>query len=120
DARVSAPLGWDEVPACEPGDFTVATMPARFASVGDPHADMDASVEAAGSLDGLLELAARDEAAGLADAPWPPHFHKMDGQAPRVAPSRARKPAAGKSDDAPAASADGAEVKPKGRVSKMP
>src|ERR1051326_8423566 len=77
DARVSAPLDWDEVPACEPGDFTVATMPARFAARGDPHADMDGAV---GSLEALLELAARDEASGLGDAPWPPHFRKMEGE----------------------------------------
>jgi DNA ligase D-like protein (predicted polymerase) len=87
DARVSAPLRWDEVPDCEPEDFTVATMPARFAELGDPHAEMDA---AAGSLEKLLELAARDEAEGLGDAPWPPHFRKMEGEAPRVAPSRAK------------------------------
>jgi DNA ligase D-like protein (predicted polymerase) len=87
DARVSAPLTWDEVPACEPGDFTVLTMPKRFEALGDVHAGMDAAV---GSLDGLLELAARDEAQGLGDAPWPPHFRKMDGEAPRVAPSRAK------------------------------
>jgi DNA ligase D-like protein (predicted polymerase) len=87
DARVSAPLRWDEVPDCEPGDFTVLTMPKRFAAVGDVHAGMDAAV---GSLDGLLELAARDETQGLGDAPWPPHFRKMDGEAPRVAPSRAK------------------------------
>ena len=87
DARVSAPLAWDEVEACEPADFTVLTMPARFAAVGDPHAEMDASV---GSLDGLLELAARDEAGGLADAPWPPHFAKGAGEPKRVAPSRAK------------------------------
>jgi DNA ligase D-like protein (predicted polymerase) len=87
DARVSAPLRWDEVPDCEPADFTVLTMPKRFAAVGDVHADMDA---AAGSLEGLLELAARDQASGLGDAPWPPHFRKMEGEAPRVAPSRAR------------------------------
>jgi bifunctional non-homologous end joining protein LigD len=92
DARVSAPLAWDEVPVCQPEDFTVATMPARFAKIGDPHAAMDA---AAGSLEKLLELAARDEAAGLGDAPWPPHFRKATGEAPRVAPSRA-KGAAGK------------------------
>jgi bifunctional non-homologous end joining protein LigD len=91
DARVSAPLAWDEVADCNPADFTVATMPARFAARGDPHAGMDA---AAGSLDALLELAARDEAAGLGDAPWPPHYQKADGEAPRVAPSRARKPGA--------------------------
>jgi DNA ligase D-like protein (predicted polymerase) len=87
DARVSAPLLWQEVPDCEPADFTVLTMPQRFADIGDPHADMDNS---AGSLDGLLELAAKDEAEGLGDAPWPPHFRKMEGEAPRVAPSRAR------------------------------
>jgi DNA ligase D-like protein (predicted polymerase) len=91
DARVSAPLRWEEVADCEPGDFTVLTMPKRFAEVGDVHAGMDA---AAGALDGLLELAARDEAQGLGDAPWPPHFRKMDGEAPRVAPSRAKGAAA--------------------------
>jgi len=85
DARVSAPLAWAEVPGCEPADFTVATVPGRFAKLGDPHATMD---EAAGDLAALLELAARDEAAGLGDAPWPPHFRKMEGEAPRVAPSR--------------------------------
>jgi bifunctional non-homologous end joining protein LigD len=87
DARVSAPLHWHEVPDSEPADFTVFTMPARFAEIGDPHAEMNA---AAGSLEALLELAANDEAAGLGDAPWPPHFRKMDGEAPRVAPSRAK------------------------------
>ncbi len=87
DARVSAPLTWEEVPACEPADFNVLTMPARHAHLGDLHAGIDAS---AGSLEPLLELAARDEASGLGDAPWPPHFRKMDGEAPRVAPSRAR------------------------------
>jgi DNA ligase D-like protein (predicted polymerase) len=87
DARVSAPLHWHEVPECDPADFTVLTIPGRFAEIGDPHADMDA---AAGSLEQLLELAARDEAAGLGDAPWPPHFRKMEGEAPRVAPSRAK------------------------------
>jgi bifunctional non-homologous end joining protein LigD len=93
DARVSAPLGWDEVPECDPAEFTVLTMRARFAKIGDPHAGMDA---AAGSLEGLLELAAKDEAEGLGDAPWPPHFRKMEGEAARVAPSRAKKAAAKK------------------------
>ncbi len=87
DARVSAPLHWHEVPDCEPADFTVLTVPKRFAEIGDPHANIDA---AAGALENLLELAAKDEAAGLGDAPWPPHFRKMQGEAPRVAPSRAR------------------------------
>jgi bifunctional non-homologous end joining protein LigD len=94
DARVSTPLDWKEVPDCDPADFTMFTVPDRFAKIGDPHVEMDAS---AGSLDKLLELADKDEAAGLADAPWPPHFPKMESEAPRVAPSRAksaaRKPA---------------------------
>jgi bifunctional non-homologous end joining protein LigD len=87
DARVSAPLFWYEVPDSEPADFTVFTMPGRFAEIGDPHASMDTEP---GSLEALLELAANDEAAGLGDAPWPPHFRKMEGEAPRVAPSRAK------------------------------
>jgi bifunctional non-homologous end joining protein LigD len=87
DARVSAPLHWEEIPACEPADFTVLTMPARLGAIGDPHEAMD---DAPGSLEQLLELAARDDAAGLGDAPWPPHFRKMEGEAARVAPSRAK------------------------------
>jgi hypothetical protein len=87
DARVSAPLEWKEIPDCDPADFTVLTMPPRFAEIGDPHATMD---EHAGSLEPLLDLASRDEAAGLGDAPWPPHFRKTEGEAPRVAPSRAK------------------------------
>jgi hypothetical protein len=87
DARVSTPLEWSEVPDCEPADFTVLTIPKRFAEVGDPHAGIDA---APGSLEKLLDLAAQDEAAGLGDAPWPPHFRKMEGEGPRVAPSRAK------------------------------
>ena len=71
DARVSAPLTWDEVPQCELGDFTLATVPARFAAIGDPGAGID---EAVGSLDALLELSARHEAEGLGDAPWPPNY----------------------------------------------
>jgi len=98
DARVSAPLTWDEVPACEPGDFTVLTMPQRFAQIGDPHRAMDRAPD---SLDRLLELAARDEAEGLGDAPWPPHFRKAEGEGPRVSPSRSKsatgKPASEKS-----------------------
>src|SRR6267378_5263468 len=87
DARVSTPLRWEEIPDGEPGDFTVLTMPARLKAIGDPNAGMD---DAAGSLDQLLELADRDEAAGLGDAPWPPHFRKMEGEPARVAPSRAK------------------------------
>src|SRR6266850_1121334 len=87
DARVSTPLEWDEVPDCEPADFTVLTVPKRFAETGDPHAGMDATP---GSLEGLLELAAKDEAAGLGDAPWPPHFRKTESEPRRVAPSRAK------------------------------
>ena len=90
DARVSTPLHWHEVPDCEPADFTVLTIPKRFAELGDPHLGMDATH---GSLEGLLELAAKDEAAGFGDAPWPPHFRKMEGEAPRVAPSRAKSAA---------------------------
>ena len=87
DARVSAPLQWHEVSDCDPADFTVLTMPKRFAEIGDPHATIDA---APGSLESLLNLAAKDEAAGLGDAPWPPHFRKAEGEAPRVSPSRAK------------------------------
>ena len=91
DARVSAPLHWDEVLTCDPADFTVLTMPARFATIGNPHAAMDSTP---GSLEALLDLAARDEASGLGDAPWPPHFAKGDSEPSRVAPSRAKKSAA--------------------------
>jgi hypothetical protein len=87
DARVSAPLTWDEVPSCDPAAYTIFTMPERFAALGDPWAGMD---EAAGSLDALLKQAARDEAAGLPDAPWPPMYDKQAGEAPRVQPSKRR------------------------------
>jgi bifunctional non-homologous end joining protein LigD len=87
DARVSTPLEWHEVPDCDPADFTVLTVPERFAKRGNPHAAMN---DAPGSLEKLLELAAADESAGLADAPWPPHFRKMEGEGSRVAPSRAK------------------------------
>lgn len=87
DARVSTPLHWHEVPDCDPADFTIFTIPERFAKIGNPHADMDA---APGLLEKLLELAEKDETAGLGDAPWPPHFRKMEGEAARVAPSRAK------------------------------
>ena len=87
DARVSTPLYWPEVPDCDPADFTIFTVPRRFAKLGDPHRDMDA---ASGSLERLLELAEKDEAAGLSDAPWPPHFRKTEGEGTRVAPSRSK------------------------------
>ena len=90
DARVSTPLHWRDVPDCDPADFTIFTVPERFTKFGNPHTDMDATP---GSLDKLLELAAKDEAAGLGDAPWPPHFRKMEREGPRVAPSRAKSAA---------------------------
>jgi len=88
DARVSTPLQWNEVPDCDPADFTVATVPKRFAESGDPHADID---KFPGTLDRLLEFADRDEASGLGDAPWPPHFRKMQNEPRRVTPSKAKK-----------------------------
>ena len=87
DARVSAPLTWDEVDTAAPADFTLATMPQRFGTIGDRHAGIDETV---GSLAGLLELSARHERDGLGDAPWPPHYKKQPGEPARVQPSRAR------------------------------
>jgi bifunctional non-homologous end joining protein LigD len=87
DARVSAPLTWEEIDACDPADFTLRTMPARFARVGDPHAAID---NEACSLESLLELAAQHEKEGLGDAPWPPQYKKQPGEPPRVQPSRRR------------------------------
>jgi bifunctional non-homologous end joining protein LigD len=87
DARVCAPLRWDEVANCDPADYTVATVPRRLAEVGDPAAGMD---DAAGSLEPLLDLAARQKAAGQQDAPWPPHFEKQPDEPPRAQPSRRR------------------------------
>ena len=92
DARVSAPVTWEELAACDPADFTLRTMPARFARLGDVGAGIDATP---GSLDALLELAARQKSAGLADAPWPPHYAKGADEPPRVEPSR-RKGAHGR------------------------
>jgi len=89
DARVSAPLTWDEIDVAEPGEFTLRTMPARFAALGDLHAAMD---DRPCSLDGLLELSARHEREGLGDAPWPPHYQKQSGEPSRVQPSRRRAP----------------------------
>jgi bifunctional non-homologous end joining protein LigD len=71
DARVSAPLAWDEVPQCEPADFTLATMPARFQQIGDRHAGID---QEAFSLQPLLDLFERQ---GQGDAPWPPYYRKI-------------------------------------------
>jgi DNA ligase D-like protein (predicted polymerase) len=88
DARVSAPLRWEEVPTVDATAFTVRSMPARFAELGDVHARIDADP---GSLESLLELANKDETEGLGDAPWPPHFAKRGGEGRRVAPSRAKK-----------------------------
>jgi DNA ligase D-like protein (predicted polymerase) len=88
DARVSAPLAWEEIDTCDPADFTLATMPGRFADVGDRHAGMDA---AACAIDGLLELSARHEREGLGDAPWPPHYRKQPGEPARVQPSKAKR-----------------------------
>jgi DNA ligase D-like protein (predicted polymerase) len=89
DARVSAPLMWDEIDECDPRDFTIATMPARFSTVGDRHGEMDAYPC---SLTSLLELAAQHERGGLGDAPWPPHYRKQAGEPARVQPSRRRTP----------------------------
>lgn len=99
DARVSAPLHWDEVPDCEPADFTLDTMQSRYAEVGDRHEDIDA---AAGSLEALLELSARHERDGLGDAPWPPQYRKQPGEPRRVQPSRRRKD--GEAEELPGAS----------------
>ena len=90
DARVSTPLSWPEVPDCDPSAFTVLSVPKRFAEMPDPHSEMNLNP---GSLDLLLALADRDEKDGLGDAPWPPHFRKGQQEAPRVAPSRAKRAA---------------------------
>jgi len=92
DARVSAPVSWEELATCDPADFTLATMPGRFAKIGDRHAAID---DHAGSLDSLLELSARQEREGLGDAPWPPHYEKQAGEPKRVQPSKARAPKTG-------------------------
>jgi len=85
-AQVSTPFAWDELDAIIPDELTIATVPARVARDGDPWAPMTLQ-----SLEPLLELHRRDQAAGLQDAPWPPVYPKMPGEPPRVAPSRARK-----------------------------
>ena len=88
DARVSAPLAWEEVADCRPEDFTLATMPGRVAMLGDRHAGIDLHPM---SLLSLLELAARDERNGAGDAPWPPHYKKQSTEPARVQPSRRRR-----------------------------
>lgn len=104
-ARVSTPLTWDEVPDCDPDAFTIGTVPQRIAQAGDPWAGLD---EAAGSLDQLLALAEQDKQAGVPDAPWPPHFAKQEGEAPRVQPSKRARAAV-------AAAAPGKSYGPSGR-----
>jgi hypothetical protein len=81
-------VGWDEVPDLDPADFTVATVPARFAKIGDPAEGIDAQ---AFSLESLLELSRKQEAEGQTDAPWPPHYEKQPDEPPRVEPSRRKK-----------------------------
>jgi bifunctional non-homologous end joining protein LigD len=115
DARVSAPLTWEEIGDCDPRDFTLRTMPARFAAVGDRHAGID---DRPCSLETLLELSERDEREGLGDAPWPPHYRKQAGEPSRVAPSRARKPPVPKTHPESSRSGDptaGSLAKPTGR-----
>src|SRR2546421_5896584 len=89
DARVSTPLSWEEIDACDPHDFTLATMPSRFAERGDCHAAMDRQPC---SLESVLELSAHQERDGQGDAPWPPHYQKQPGEPARVQPSRRRTP----------------------------
>jgi len=91
DARVSAPISWKELDQCDPADFTLVTMPARYAAIGDPHDGID---DAVCSLDKLLDVSARHEREGQGDAPWPPHYRKQEGEPSRVQPSRARKESA--------------------------
>jgi DNA ligase D-like protein (predicted polymerase) len=113
DGRVSTPLRWDEVPTCEAEAFTLATVPRRFADLGDPSKGID---EAVGSLEALLELSAQHEAAGFGDAPWPPHFAKQEGEPARVQLSRRKRenrPAAAKGEVPPPA--PGKTVGPTGR-----
>ncbi len=114
DARVSMPLEWEEVADCDPAAFTLVTAPKRFAERGDAAEGIDA---AAGSLDKLLELSASQEAEGLGDAPWPPHYEKQAGEPPRVMPSRKKGAKAAKETGA---EADAATKKSGRRQSKHP
>jgi DNA ligase D len=88
-APVSCGFEWDELASIDPNELTIHTVPTRLAVHGDPWADMDEHPQ---SLEPLLEMVRRDEAAGRPDAPWPPVYPKMAGEPPRVAPSRAKKP----------------------------
>jgi bifunctional non-homologous end joining protein LigD len=119
DARVSTPLTWDEIDACNPADFTLKTMPAWFEVNGDRHANID---QHPGSLEALMELSAKQEKEGLGDAPWPPQYQKMPGEPTRVQPSRARKAGPRPKSSTPAkATADKQAPSPTGRrVSKHP
>jgi len=87
-AQVSTPFAWDELESIAPEELTLVNVPARVAQAGDPWSPMDAEPQ---SLEPVLDLHRRDQAAGLLDAPWPPVYPKMPGEPPRVAPSRARK-----------------------------
>ena len=113
DARVSAPLTWEEIDTCDPADFTMKTMPAWFEKNGDRHAAIDRH---AGSLERLLELAAKQEKDGLGDAPWPPQYAKMPGEPTRVQPSRARlRPDSKASTGSGAAGPEASSSRPKPR-----
>src|SRR5690606_19809621 len=112
DARVSTPLRWEEVPDCDPAAFTIDTVPRRVAEQGDPSEGID---EAVGSLEGLLALADEHEQAGFGDAPWPPHFEKQSGEAPRVQPSKRRAAGAAARDGIVPPPAPGKSSGPTGR-----
>ena len=118
DARVSAPLTWDEIAECDPADFTLQTMPARFAAVGDRLAGID---DRPCSIARVLELSAQQEGEGQGDAPWPPHYRKQEGEPSRVQPSRARRPAGTHAHRVPKAKDPDAKPSPTGRrTSKRP
>ena len=118
DARVSAPLTWDEIAECDPADFTLQTMPARFAAVGDRLAGID---DRPCSIARVLELSAQQEGEGQGDAPWPPHYRKQEGEPSRVQPSRARRPAGTHAHRVPKAKDPDANPSPTGRrTSKRP
>jgi bifunctional non-homologous end joining protein LigD len=95
DATVSTPIHWDELASCNPHDFTLTTVQARFERRGDPHEEIDAR---AFSLEPLLELVAKHERDGEGDAPWPPHYRKQRGEPPRVQPSKRKMPLSASAD----------------------